>query len=609
MKARYNGILYKVIDKTDKFVILEGKGGYTFKAYLENVIFENKPEEVLPKERPPVNDIVEQSEDKSLIEMPYVDTPDHRGFDFAFEILNKNYPDINERKQVFITMLKDIFDGKKVQSPRNEDNIIELKTDEDKQDFSDYLLSDDTFKLSIQKFFNLSIEDIMDTISRPTLINEIDLKKIATHPDVIDAIKTVYSIKGVGDRKGEYSPERAVGMLKRAAELLKKEGKLTEEEYIKRIVEWLKKSGDRGKGRKVIGLNDLPGEVMSDISKQPKKEPETKLNDNTKELVQKIIDYIENGKVTYDEINTVLKDENALEYLDQIITVLEKLNVEIVDEKTPETQTPAMSGELNECGVTSAAAPGTMDATTNQAIDGTSGIAIRPSRFGKKDEYKSDLQRRLAEEVGYASLEEVFKTEVPTTGLTSIEVLKKKQNDEKQKEELKKYYSELENNKQTPEELEEVVKTKLRKRQDATSISSLKGPYEHATKVLKDKEQQNTPKEKELDEVVSTNLRPTQNLRDITTLKGPHADAVKAQGTATTRRMPAITPSVSKTDDTKKYTKPKSHSVGIMREKIKKLFDNINNSDNFEFDIEEQEETTLEEEFDLNKIIDESLNS
>lgn len=88
------------------------------------------------------------------------------------------------------------------------------------------------------------------------------LKTIATHPYMIDAIKTVYSMHGAGPRKGEYDPELAVGMLKNAA----KTGGTDPESFIETVVDFLQKSIARGKGREVHGLETLSTEILSDIA-------------------------------------------------------------------------------------------------------------------------------------------------------------------------------------------------------------------------------------------------------------------------------------------------------------------------------------------------------
>lgn len=433
MKAIYNGIRYNVLETYDNYVILEGLGGYTFKAYMENILLDKPEEKQLPSEKPDTNDVItdmqedqlpKEKEDKSFIfkEMPYIDTPNHEGFDLGIEMFNKFYGlEPSEKKyERFKEFLKNIFMMEKVYfpddlDPQNKfgDMFIYLHNEEEVERFKDELRSGNATE-AIEKYIGKSVENIINEIEEELytltenniILEEFDMKDIATHPDLVDAIKTVYSIRGVGDRKGEYSPERAVGMLKRAAEIITQYDKepLTPQTYLQKIIEWLKLSGERGKGRKVNGLDELYDEILTDIeqyySTEKEKETdqgETKMDPDIKKPIQKIIDAMEGNTISIEDINNSVPElANDPEKLNKVMEKLAELGIEVTEE------------ELTENGVAAVAGTGCIDGSVSQAVDGQQGIAIRPSRMGGED-YRRELRAKLEESVKY----DIEETEVP----------------------------------------------------------------------------------------------------------------------------------------------------------------------------------------------------
>jgi hypothetical protein len=109
------------------------------------------------------------------------------------------------------------------------------------------------------------------------------LLEVATHPLIIKAIKDVYSLRGVGHRKGEFDRKLAIGMLKNAVNIIKKEGNVNQEAFGEKIIEWLQKSGDRGKGAIVHNLDDILSELLFDINKKHGQEKEEEPINITKE--------------------------------------------------------------------------------------------------------------------------------------------------------------------------------------------------------------------------------------------------------------------------------------------------------------------------------------
>lgn len=442
MKAIYKGFRYTVLEKKDNFVILEGFGGYTFKAYMENIMFEEEPEDILPSERPDDNDVItdvedenlpSNREDKSLViqEMPHVETPDHKGFDLGIEMFNKHFgSEPSEKKRsAFMQFLADIFSGKRVGFPEevDEDNkfdgmSIQLLTPEDKEDFA-YELTHEFIPQMVNKYIGGNIADMVaqsqkaTTIAEdeggswrfweteePETLSEADMKDVALHPDLIDAIKTVYSIRG-GPRNGEYDPELAAGMLKRAGEIIKYYDKqpLTPETFLQKVLGWLKLSGERGKGRKVNGLDELYGEILSDIESdyKGKEEPETpeetpqgetKMNPKVKSAANQIFDNMEGKAVSPEQLAQVAQQLSPEEQ-EELKAVIADTGVTIA-EPTDEVPEQEPVEELAECGVAAVAGAGVADGSVNQATDGVQGIAIRPSRMGE------EIRKRLEEEVG-----------------------------------------------------------------------------------------------------------------------------------------------------------------------------------------------------------------
>jgi hypothetical protein len=420
MKAIYDNIKYKVIRVVEPFVILEGFGGYTFKAYMENVLIEEEPEQKLPSKRPDSKDVITKmpeqklpthKEDKSLIiqEMPYVGTPTGKVFDLCIEMFNKKYGNkpTPEKQESFIRFIADILSGEKIEFPEDLDpkhekfgnNSIQLKTDDDIIKFKNELkdaknkkqitpklimrdigLDVDKIIIKAESLLQALYEDEGGSwrfweVKKPEIINEkkqkLNLKQIATHPDLIDAIKTVYSIRGVGDRKGEYSPERTVGMLKRAAEIIQNHDKqpLTPENFLKKVISWLKLSGDRGKGRRVSGLDELEKEILSDLDQSYTKD--TKMKPTIKDMANAIVDKIEGKEISKQQIITMFPTlQDNPEMLESLISNLASIGISV-------------SENLDECGVTAVAGAGVSDATQ--------GVAIVPSNLG--------LKKRLEESV------------------------------------------------------------------------------------------------------------------------------------------------------------------------------------------------------------------
>lgn len=271
-------------------------------------------------------------------------------------------------------------------------------------------------------------------------LKEIDLKKIATHPDVVEAIKTVYSIPGRDDRHGGYSDDRAVGMLKRAAEIVHKEqGYVDEPSYINKIVEFLKKSAERGKGYPVSGLDDLPSEVLSTMpSDEPSKpedvepEPEDQPEMEPEPQVEPEQPPVEEPQGDEDMEDIINPEDQELQESPQHTDhedlyhklketgyrFLKDANMQYFWESSGEdpvkqgpftnpneavmnawdhmqSKNPEMEGSLEECGTTAAAGAGVMDGTVNQAVSGVQGVAIKPSKLGQ------GLQKRLKEELDH----------------------------------------------------------------------------------------------------------------------------------------------------------------------------------------------------------------
>jgi hypothetical protein len=423
-------MIYNVLEEHDDYVILEGIGGYTIKAYKENIVLEKEPEQELTSERP-VHDVLQQEEkdlpskreDKGLKlkEWPYVPTKyaKQEVIDLAFETMLGT---IEEKREQLTNLFLKLLDGEEINplgERHGEDHTLQLPTPESKYEFFNSLFHDKYVLKYINGGFKWTIndvsralgydssEDFLETLrkdaegfSQEEPLMEIDLKDIATDADLGDAIRAVYSIEGVDDRHGAFSPERAVGMLKRAAEILKKDaGMLSKIGYIKKIFEWLKLSGERGKGKVIPHLDKIEAHLIAKyggVQEPDVQEPdvqdtevepvepetgETDMDSVYQDKANKILTQMsrnrmirdEEGlkKVSQDDVNMLLRQEDLEneDFTDYLMSFLSDHGIEV-------------EGTITECGTTAAAGPGVTSGTVNQAVEGVQGVAIVPSRLG-----------------------------------------------------------------------------------------------------------------------------------------------------------------------------------------------------------------------------------
>lgn len=609
MKAIYNGFVYKVVEKQDPFVILEGVGGYTFKAYMENVLFTDKPEEKLESERP-AHDVLTPKEESSLPsikkdkslhikEMPHVDTPDHTGFDFGFEKLDQLYPDENERRQAVIKMLSDILSGEKVTSIA--DGIsIQLKTPEEIEEFKNELKSHPIFPFFSEKLFNMPVDELIDAAEKSLVIvedeggswrlwtdedenpldifSEENLKPVATDPDLVDAAKKVYSIFNNKDPRykhrkpiyvGRFDVNRFIGMMKNAVKDLQRTRQpLTVPNFIHKLFEWFKQSHAKGKGHNVVGLDELEQELITNYSKreepepepqkvepEPTETPEDEEMQDIRDVIRRLADEgkINNNKVSTDDIVTVAPEAD----IEAVKQALESLGVEV--EEQPADMT------LEECGVTATAGAGVADGTVNQATDGVQGIAIRPEKLG------ASIRKRLEEEVGKIDIfKKMNETEVPLGNINPS----KEPGQLKDKFEL---YKSIEKQKAKSDQPPTQIVQKENFMGDFGPREGLEGPF----KMKNGKTYYYDPKEGKYYDPTKDMYVPNddEELLQLTGLKEKFRDK---NYTGLDDENPYNLTNDDAQERHKENQGRRKEVIEEMRTKIKKLFDNINKDDVYE---------------------------